>query len=459
MATEPLSSSTLVARFSGTRLDLDGWESAVAKSKRRGFGVTGKLPSGRYRAFYGDPAGRTTLSRTGKVTPVRHNAPTTFDSREDAEAWLTDERRLISAGTWTPPAVRKAAQAVAPLTFGEYAQNWLKTRKVKGRPLAPNTRNDYSDLLRLHILPTFAAVPLKQISSDQIDAWFERTAVGHPTTRARAYGLFRTILNTAVDRGLIDGANPAKVRGGGMVTAEHDEDPVGDVELAAILDAMPERRRLMVLLAAWTGLRFGELTELRRKDIDTRKRVIRVRRGVVLVKVVPDELPAGTRPCGCRPGCILGPPKTAAGARDVPIPPHLLADVRSHLLSHTRPGAEGLLFPGKDDNHLTPSSFYGRETTYHRSGPRKGQVKRSGHGWYQARSMAGRPKLHFHDLRHTGLTNAAVAGATLAELMKLAGHTTPQAALRYQHASNDRMQELAKRLSMLAGYEETVSDG
>jgi len=52
-------------------------------------------------------------------------------------------------------------------------------------------------------------------------------------------------------------------------------------ELEAITLAMPPRYRLMVLLAAWCALRFGELTELRRSDIDVKNAIVRVRRGVV----------------------------------------------------------------------------------------------------------------------------------------------------------------------------------
>jgi len=46
---------------------------------------------------------------------------------------------------------------------------------------------------------------------------------------------------------------------------------------------MPQRYRLMVLLASWCGLRFGELAELRRKDVDVKNGVLHVRRGVVRV--------------------------------------------------------------------------------------------------------------------------------------------------------------------------------
>ena len=68
----------------------------------------------------------------------------------------------------------------------------------------------------------------------------------------------------------------------------------------------------------------------------------------------------------------------------------------------------------------------------------------------KARAAAGRPDLRLHDLRHTGATLAAPTGATLAELMARLGHSTPQAALRYQHAAQGRDTEIARLLSVMA---------
>ncbi len=70
--------------------------------------------------------------------------------------------------------------------------------------------------------------------------------------------------------------------------------------------------------------------------------------------------------------------------------------------------------------------------------------------WYAAREAAGRPDLRVHDLRHTGAVLAAQTGATLAELMARIGHSTPQAALRYQHAARGRDAKIAAALSELA---------
>ena len=178
---------------------------------------------------------------------------------------------------------------------------------------------------------------------------------------------------------------------------------------------MPERYRLMVLFASWCALRFGELVELRRRDIDVRKGVIKIRRGAVR---------AGGK-------VIVGTPKSEAGARDVAIPPHLLPMVREHLSTNTTDGRDGLLFPAADGHStLAPSTLY--------------------RVYYGARDKAGRPDLRFHDLRHTGAVLAASTGATLAELMGRLGHSTPQAALRYQHAAQGRDAVIAIALSRLA---------
>jgi integrase len=170
----------------------------------------------------------------------------------------------------------------------------------------------------------------------------------------------------------------------------------------------------MILLASWCGLRFGELTELRRKDVDVEDGVIRIRRGVVRTEG----------------GFKTGTPKSVAGSRDVTIPPHLLPAIKDHLVDHVEPGDESLLFPAEGGGHLAPSTLYRR--------------------FYTARDAAGRGDLRFHDLRHSGAVLAAATGATLAELMARLGHSTPAAALRYQHAAQGADRRIAEAMSRLA---------
>ncbi|MDQ6526880.1 site-specific integrase [Nocardioides sp. LHD-245] len=387
--------------------------------KRRSFGQVTLMRSGRHQARYTGPDGKL------------HTAPSTFEDKETAQLWLRNERILTeSPETWEPPKVR-AAKVRSRLTFGAYSEAWLAGRKVKGRPLAARTLDHYQALLDEHINPTFADVALTSITPEMVDHWYELCAVGRPTTQAHAYSLLRTILGTAVDRGVIKTANPAKVRGGGSTTRAKKVKPATLAELEQIVGAMPDRHRLMVLLASWCALRFGELAELRRKDVDTRAGVLHVRRGVVRSKSA---------------GVVTKAPKSDAGVRDVAIPPHVLPMVRAHLLEHTAAGRDGLLFATSIGEHLAPSTFYGKAAVL----AKDGSVKRAGWGWYAARQAAGREDLRFHDLRHTGAVLAAQTGATLAELMGRLGHSTPAAALRYQHAAAERDQEIARRLSEMA---------
>jgi integrase len=187
------------------------------------------------------------------------------------------------------------------------------------------------------------------------------------------------------------------------------------VELEVLTAAMPERYRPMVMLSSWCGLRFGEVTELRRKDLDLTNGVIHVRRGVVR---------AGGE-------TVVGSPKSTAGIRDVAIPPHLVPMLRAHRDAMPVRGVDGLLFPAADGtSHLAPSTLYRH--------------------FYAARMAAGRPDLRWHDLRHTGAVLAASTGATLAELMARLGHSTPGAALGYQHAAQGRDAQIAAALSKLA---------
>lgn len=69
--------------------------------------------------------------------------------------------------------------------------------------------------------------------------------------------------------------------------------------------------------------------------------------------------------------------------------------------------------------------------------------------WQRARKAIGRTDLFYHDLRHLGLTWAAASGASIAELMRRGEHANPTAALRYQHATEDRDRAIADALADL----------
>jgi integrase len=361
---------------------------------KRSFGQLRRLPSGRWQAGY-----------TGTDTRV-HRAPTTFTAKIDAEGWLASERRLVESGEWLPPGERRTDTRRRGQTLEVYAARWLDDRVLK-----PRTREHYRSLLDRQILPDLGALPLATITPTTVRQWHAGMGGRTPTLRAHAYGLLRTILGSALDEELVR-TNPCHVRGASSARRVKTIRPATLDELATLVEAMPDKYRLMVLLASWCAMRFGELAELRRSDIDVKNGVIRVRRGVTWAEG----------------SAIVGTPKSTAGVRDVVIPPHLLPIVKAHLHDYA-PGRDDLLFPAKSGGHLNSSTLQ--------------------KPYWRAREVAGRPDLRFHDLRHTGAVLAAATGATLAELMARLGHSTAGAAMRYQHAAQDRDRAIAEALSRM----------
>lgn len=392
---------------------------------RRGFGRLRRCqPSGRWQAAYTGPDGRV------------YRAPATFAAKVDAEAWLTDRRREIDRELWSPPAsaeqtaVARRRKKAAAEKFRDYAERWLATRTVRGRPLKPRTVDHYRRILNDHLLPTFGSKPVRDITMQQVDRWYARTLTDRPTSRAHAYSLLRTILETARTRDRLIGVNPAAIRGAGTATRKVKPQPATLDQLDAAAAAMPARYRLMVPLAAWCALRYGELIELRRRDLDLSERTERDADGdpVVIAEGVVKVRRGAVRTAD---GWVIGDPKSDAGVRDVAIPPHLLPAVRAHLASqYVDRGPDALLFAAQNGGHLQPSTLYRH--------------------WYKARAAAGRDDLRWHDLRHSGAVLAAQTGATLAELMARLGHSTPAAAMRYQHAAAGRDAQIAAALSAMA---------
>ncbi|MFF5763050.1 tyrosine-type recombinase/integrase [Streptomyces tanashiensis] len=356
---------------------------ANTKGKRRRFGAVRKLPSGRFQARYQGPDGLT------------RSAPETFASQTDADRWLVRKEAEILDGKWKNPDDK--------VLFGVYADAWFRERDY-----AATTRERNGSALRLHILPTFADVVLSEITTPQIRRWragLLESGVGEPTV-AKAYQILRAILNTTVDDELIQ-RNPCRIKGAGA--AKTAERPFLEVtEVFQLADAVPARFRVFILLAAFTGLRFGELAALQRHDVDLDRRTVAVRRSL-----------AETR----TDGIMVKTPKSAAGVRTVAFPASLAEGLATHLAVYAEPGRTGLVF----------------------AGARGGQLRRNNFRrlWLRALKTTGLRDVHFHDLRHTGNTLAATGGATTRELMQRMGHSSVRAALIYQHLVNGRDHAIA----------------
>lgn len=360
---------------------------------KRAFGEISMLPSGRYRARYTGPDGS------------RHSAPITFVAKIDAEGWLVDQERLISRGEWRPPG-RQVHQK--PLMLGEYA-----TLVIARRRLRPATSALYAKLLRLTVLPIWADRALDDISAAEITSWYAGMQ-NTPTQQANAYGLLKSIFKEAIEDGILE-ANPCRVKAGAQKQTAREIEVLTVDQLNRYLAAVPEKRRVPLLLAGWCGLRSGEVRGLRVRDLDLDAGVVHVRQAVVRLK---GEL-------------LIGPPKTNAGIRTVTIPPHLVPALRVWADQQPTRGRHVLLFPAGDGYS-----------------PLNDSVLREAHD--KGKAAIDMPRLTIHGLRHTSATLAAQLGATLAELQARIGHSTPNMAMRYQHVAAERDAQLAARMSAFA---------
>jgi integrase len=258
--------------------------------------------------------------------------------------------------------------------------------------LAERTVELYRWLLDRHIEPTFGSRRIEDIAPSDVRSWHADAARQHPTTAAKAYRLFSSIKRTAVADELIR-RNPCQVRGAAVERAP--ERPVATIaEVGALAAAMPPELRIAVVLAAWWHLRRGEVRGLRRRDLD-------LEGGTLQVNITKTTAMSGRS--------IIKEPKTQAGRRTVAIPPHILERVNDHMDRYVGASLDDIVVEGSNRSLSV--------------------------AWDHARLKVGRPELRFHDLRHSGLTWSAATGASIAELMRRAGHASQAAALRYQHAT------------------------
>ena len=179
----------------------------------------------------------------------------TFTRRRDADAYA----RTVEADRLRGLAVDPRAGLI---TFETYARRW-----VGQRPLRPLTRDLYDGILRNHILPTFGERPIGKVMPAEIRTWYAELGTKlAPATTTRVYRLLHSIFATEVEDELVM-RNPCLVRDAS--TASSPERPTATIaEVDALVEAMDEQYRAMVILAAWCGLRLGELLALTRRRID-----------------------------------------------------------------------------------------------------------------------------------------------------------------------------------------------
>lgn len=436
-------------------------------TRRDPLGTVELLPSGRYRASYRH-GGR------------KYSAPYTFPTKSAARDWLASERADRARGVWHDP--RRTTVTLSEYAMGWLTSRTDladRTRRLYRDALnlrilpkvgAPEV--GYAELGRLpldqitplHVRTWFAAmsthaagtVPTRReypsragghgqhpartwamahdlpvrttgrLSPQILAAWTaagcprpttgRRTATGR-TAAAQAYRCLHTVLSAAVTDGLIS-SNPATVKGAGICHHLERETATPD-EVAQLAAHMPEPLACAVWLAAWSGLRQGELFALARRHIDIDAGTVRVERAV-------DRSGRFTRP------------KTAHSVRTVALPQFVTDRLAAHLDQFTHTDPDALVFATSAGNPIPAARLY--------------------QAFHAARHAIGREGLTWHDLRHTGATLAYAAGGSVRDVQNRLGHATARAAMIYAHTADDSDKRLAQRLQDTYGDAWTQPD-
>jgi integrase len=314
---------------------------------------------GRYIARWRDPAGRQ-RSRS-------------FGRKLDAARFLTGLQADQQRGAYTDPGAGK-------VTLAEYATTrWLPAQLH----LRPNSVTLYDAHLRNHILRLLGDRPLGSVRRPDCKALVAALSASlAPATVATAYAIFRSVMASAVDDGLI-AANPASRVPLPRTEAAPFVLPTA-AEVAAVAEAMPARYEVTVWLAAGAGLREGEALGLLAHRTDFLRRHI----------AVLEQMQNG----------ILCPPKTRASQRVVPVDDFILTRISEHIRGFP-PGPDGLLVTSRTGRSVRRNSF--------------------GQCWRNAVAGAGLPRgTTFHALRHFYASTLIAAGLNPKEIQVRLGHAT-----------------------------------
>ncbi len=263
--------------------------------------------------------------RTGQRTVVwqaRYSGPDgkerskRFERRVDAERWLSTNSADIARGLWIDP-------DAGHIAFGDYACSWQKIQVHR-----PSTAEWIDIYLRRHVLPTLELLPLGSIRPSEVQALIKRqSATLAPATVETGFRILSAIFKAAVlDRRIaFNPCSGAKLPERASARVE----PPTTNDVLSIIDTMPERYRALAVTAAGCGLRQAEACGLTLDRIDFLRRVVTIDRQLLTLNGRPTH---------------LGPPKTKASVRDVPLPNYVADHVAAHLAAFPVSNQLGLVF-------------------------------------------------------------------------------------------------------------------
>jgi integrase len=252
--------------------------------------------------------------------------------------------------------------------------------------------------MKHHILPTFSGHSLGDIRPTDVQSWVQRkSAELSPGTVGVIYRYLASIFRSAVEDGLIPKSPCRNIK---LPKRERRQVvPPKTAQVQELIQIVPDRYRALVVLAASTGLRQGEAFGLTVEHIDFLRKRIEIVQQLVLIR--------GRGP-------TLGPPKTDAGYRTVPLPDVALHALAAHIQAYP-PGPDGLVFTDEASQPLRRNRF--------------GEV------WRAARKKVhGLDSLGFHGLRHYYASLLIRHGESVKVVQSRLGHANASETLdTYSH--------------------------
>jgi integrase len=263
------------------------------------------------------------------------------------------------------------------MPFGEYAEQWRAAQVHR-----PTTAARVEIFLRRHAYPTLGPRPIGAIRRSEIQGWVKAlSGVLAPATVELVYRWVSSIFKAAVGDRPITSSPCIRITLPKRNDAEVMPLSVSGVE--ALAGAVPDRYRALIVFAAGMGLRQGECFGLTVDRVDFLRRQVRVDRQLISARDV-------------------GPPKSKAGFRTVPMPEVAVSTLSAHLARY-RPGRFALVFAHTWCNPLRRSTV--------------GQM------WHRARKQAGPAGVAtFHDLRHFYASLLIAKGCSVKAVQRRLGH-------------------------------------
>ncbi|MGP4112608.1 tyrosine-type recombinase/integrase [Streptomyces sp. 4N509B] len=234
------------------------------------------------------------------------------------------DARALAAQTSRPsPTAATAPAAEVGVTVAQWAETWWQTIDV-----GANTEAFYRTLLTRHILPQWGATPLTALTPAGIEIWLKKLRDSYAQTTVKSIRkLLGMILADAVDNRLID-RTPVRSehRGRGRLQPHRERPWIDEHQLLTIarriLRVSCRNHCLLVITAAYTGMRWGELAGLQRDNVDLERGLVHITHNGALHEV--------------NGALSLGHPKTRASVRTVTLPPFLTALLTADLSAHRR---------------------------------------------------------------------------------------------------------------------------